>query len=193
MNFNKQAMAALVISASLGWGTQAVLGQVAPGGAPSGPTPPGGMGPGAPQPDPNFPRPMQPTIPGQPAPGLPGQTQPIPGQPGTIPERIQPPDAGSQRDRSANVSPDDVRKAQQALRANGHNPGTASGVMDSQTQQALRDFQKANNLPVTGVLDQQTAQKLGVTGGSGSMTRPDQPKSLPPSNRTPSTGTDTMK
>jgi peptidoglycan hydrolase-like protein with peptidoglycan-binding domain len=55
--------------------------------------------------------------------------------------------------------------------------------MDGKTQQALRDFQKANKLPVTGVLDAQTAAKLGVTldlnkggaipqrGQSGSMPR----------------------
>jgi peptidoglycan hydrolase-like protein with peptidoglycan-binding domain len=87
-----------------------------------------------------------------------------------------------------------VRKAQQALMANGHNPGSTSGVMDSNTQQALREFQKANKLPVTGVLDQQTAQKLGITVGSGSTARPDQQKAVPPeTNRTPSTGTDAMK
>lgn len=34
--------------------------------------------------------------------------------------------------------------------------------MDAQTQQALRDFQKANDLPATGVLDEKTANKLGV-------------------------------
>jgi peptidoglycan hydrolase-like protein with peptidoglycan-binding domain len=39
--------------------------------------------------------------------------------------------------------------------------------MDAQTQQALRDFQKANDLTATGVLDQQTAGKLGVQLGAG--------------------------
>jgi hypothetical protein len=193
MNLRKQTMAALILSGSLGLGAQGVYGQTVPGGAPSGPMAPGGTGPGAPQPDPNFPRQVQPTIPGQPAPGIPGQTQPIPGQPGTIPERIQPPDAGSQRDRSATASPDDIKKAQEALTANGHNLGSANGVMDAKTQQALRDFQRANKFSVTGVLDQQTAQKLGITLGSGSTGRPGQENALPQTNRTPTTGAGSMK
>ena len=60
------------------------------------------------------------------------------------------------------VSSDDVKKAQTALKAKGLNPG-ADGQMDAKPQQALRDFQKANNLPVTGVLDDKTAEKLGVS------------------------------
>jgi peptidoglycan hydrolase-like protein with peptidoglycan-binding domain len=70
----------------------------------------------------------------------------------------------------ASASPDDVKKAKEALKAQGHNPGNIDGNMDSRTQQALRDFQQANKLPVTGVLDQQTAAKLGVTLNSDSST-----------------------
>jgi carboxyl-terminal processing protease len=70
----------------------------------------------------------------------------------------------------ASASPEDVKRAKEALRAQGHNPGSIDGNMDSRTQQALRDFQRANKLPVTGVLDQQTAAKLGVTVNSGSST-----------------------
>ncbi len=125
-------------------------------------------GQGVPQPGPGTPREMQPTIPGQPAPGLP-QTQPFPGQPGTIPEQMEPPpDAGSQR---MVVSPDNIKRAQQALKAHGLNPGT-SGRMDEKTQQALRDFQKANSLPATGVLDKKTAEKLGVTTNERSDSTP---------------------
>jgi peptidoglycan hydrolase-like protein with peptidoglycan-binding domain len=61
------------------------------------------------------------------------------------------------------VSPDHIRSAQEALKARGHNPGSVNGKMDEKTQQALRDFQKANNLPATGVLDEKTAEQLGVT------------------------------
>lgn len=193
MNLKNRTVTALIVSSSLGFGAQALLAQTVPGGAPSGPMAP--RGPVAPQPDPTFPQQTQPTIPGQPAPGLPRQTEPVPGQQGTIPERMQPPDAGGQRDHTANVSSDDIRKAQEALTANGHNLGTASGVMDNKTQQALRDFQKANKLPVTGVLDQQTAQKLGIALGSGpgSSAQPGQHDSVPKTNRAPSNGTGTMK
>jgi peptidoglycan hydrolase-like protein with peptidoglycan-binding domain len=63
----------------------------------------------------------------------------------------------------AAVSGEDIKKAKEALRAKGLNPGPIDGSMDGKTQQALRDFQKANKLPVTGALDAQTAAKLGVT------------------------------
>jgi peptidoglycan hydrolase-like protein with peptidoglycan-binding domain len=35
--------------------------------------------------------------------------------------------------------------------------------MHAKTQEALREFQKANDLPATGVLDKKTADKLGIT------------------------------
>ena len=155
MKQKRHMLAAVLLSGSVGVGAQSLFAQGTPEGGPSGPASPGQT---VPQPGPSMPREVQPTIPGQPAPGLP-QTQPLPGQPGTIPEQIQPPDAGSQR---MVVSPENVKSAQQALKQRGLNPGT-DGKMDEQTQQALRDFQKANDLPATGVLDQKTAQKLGVT------------------------------
>jgi peptidoglycan hydrolase-like protein with peptidoglycan-binding domain len=58
---------------------------------------------------------------------------------------------------------------QQALKAKGFDPGKIDGVMSSQTQEALRKFQKANGLQVTGTVDAQTAKALGVsTSASGS-------------------------
>lgn len=64
------------------------------------------------------------------------------------------------------ISSAEIKKAQEALKAKGHNP-SLEGKMDAQTQQALRDFQKANDLPATGVLDEKTASKLGVVIDSG--------------------------
>src|SRR6266403_5732924 len=91
----------------------------------------------------------------------PGQTEPTPGQSGTIPERVQRPDVGDPG--MAGVTADNIKQAKEALKAKGLNPGPMDGVLDGKTQQALRDFQKANKLPVTGDLDPQTAEKLGVT------------------------------
>jgi peptidoglycan hydrolase-like protein with peptidoglycan-binding domain len=65
------------------------------------------------------------------------------------------------------ISSTEIKKAQEALKAQGHNPGM-DGKMDAQTQQALIDFQKANDLPATGVLDDKTASKLGVKTDNGS-------------------------
>ena len=85
-----------------------------------------------------------------------------------IPERVQPPSSGMQSQGMSSMSADDIKKAKEALKAKGLNPGPIDGTPDSKTQQALREFQQANKIPVTGTLDQQTAEKLGVTiGGSG--------------------------
>src|SRR5262245_9242164 len=170
-----------LLSASIALGAQSIPAQNVPGGA-TGPTDP--RGPIVPQPNPNMPRETQPTIPGQPAPGVP-QPDRIPGQPGTIPERVQRPNSG---DQNMMVTSADIKKAQDALRAKGLNPGT-DGTMDAKTQQALREFQKSNNLPATGVLDEKTAEKLGVSKSkspsiperAGSSTKPD--SSLPKSDK----------
>jgi peptidoglycan hydrolase-like protein with peptidoglycan-binding domain len=152
MKRKKQMLTAVILSGSVGLGANSLFAQGAPGSGQPGPTGP-------------QPRQTQPTIPGQPAPGLP-QTEPMPGKPGTIPERVERPSAG---DKGMVVSSDDIKKAKEALKAKGLNPGPIDGTLDSKTQQALRDFQKANKLPVTGVLDAQTAEKLGVSTGKGSI------------------------
>lgn len=158
MNQKHRMIGAALLSASVGLGAQAVFAQsTVPGGA---------VGPNDPL-GPSVPRQTQPTIPGQPAPGIP-QTRPLPGGPGTIPERAQPPSS----DRNMAVTSDDIKKAQEALKAKGLNPGS-DGRMDIKTQQALRDFQKANDLPVTGVLDQKTAEKLGVNQNNDMKSMPE--------------------
>ena len=58
--------------------------------------------------------------------------------------------------------PDHVRAVQRALNDRGYNVGSVDGVWGPSTEQALRHFQQANNLPVTGTLDQRTSAALGV-------------------------------
>ena len=60
-----------------------------------------------------------------------------------------------------------IAEVQQALKAKGFDPGTTDGTMGAQTQEALRKFQKANGLPVTGNIDSQTAKALGVSTSAG--------------------------
>jgi len=146
MKRKKQILTAMILSSSVGLGASSLFAQGAPGSGPQ-------------------PRPTQPTIPSQPAPGVP-QSEPMPGKPGTIPERVERPSAG---DKGMVVSSDDIKKAKEALKAKGLNPGPIDGTLDSKTQQALRDFQKTNKLPVTGVLDAQTAEKLGIGMEKGAM------------------------
>ena len=100
----------------------------------------------------------QPTI-WQVAQALPGP-EPLPGQRGTIPERMPSPNDSSQQEMV--ISSEEIRRAQEALKGKGFDPGAISGRMHARTQQALREFQTANDLPATGVLDQKTADKLGI-------------------------------
>jgi hypothetical protein len=136
MKRKKQIFTAVFLSGTVGLGAHAVLAQLIPG--------PAVPGPGR----------------DLPAPGLP-QREPLPGQPGTIPERIQPPGADTPQEMV--ISAEEIKRAQEALKAKGHDPGAISGRMHAKTQEALREFQKANNLTPTGVLDKKTADKLGVT------------------------------
>jgi len=55
----------------------------------------------------------------------------------------------------------EVMEVQQALKDLGYNPGEINGMMSSDTQRALRQFQTSNNLPVTGVIDKRTQIALG--------------------------------
>jgi peptidoglycan hydrolase-like protein with peptidoglycan-binding domain len=58
---------------------------------------------------------------------------------------------------------DDINKVQQTLLDKGHYRGKIDGVVGLRTRASIRAYQKAENLPVTGQLDHQTAGKLGVT------------------------------
>ena len=59
--------------------------------------------------------------------------------------------------------PTDVNKIQETLRDRGHYRGKIDGVFGLRTRASIRGFQKAENLPVTGHLDAQTAGRLGVS------------------------------
>lgn len=63
-----------------------------------------------------------------------------------------------------------ITQVQQALKSKGYDPGTTDGVMGTQTQEALRKFQKANGLPVTGMVDSQTAKALGISSSASGAT-----------------------
>lgn len=69
-------------------------------------------------------------------------------------------------------SREDVRSVQEALKGKGHNPGPIDGVIGPRTQQALRAFQRAQNIQTSGQLDSSTASALGVTLSSGSSSTP---------------------
>ena len=79
------------------------------------------------------------------------------------------PQAGTVRMGAGQSSMKGVKQAQQALKDKGHDPGPIDGVMGSRTKEAIKSFQSASNLQVTGTLDAETSQKLGISPGSGAM------------------------
>src|SRR6266850_4710335 len=60
----------------------------------------------------------------------------------------------------------DIRQAQTALKEKGHDPGPIDGVHGPRTSAALRSYQKAENIKVTGRLDSDTKARL--LGGQAS-------------------------
>lgn len=53
-----------------------------------------------------------------------------------------------------------IKSAQQMLKGLGFDPGREDGYFSKQTEQAVKAFQQANKLPVTGKIDKQTAESL---------------------------------
>ena len=64
--------------------------------------------------------------------------------------------------RVSNLEKEKKKAIEQALQDKGFEPGSVDGVIDSQTQSAISKFQRDNNLPATGTVDEQTAKQLGV-------------------------------
>ena len=56
----------------------------------------------------------------------------------------------------------DVKKVQETLHDKGFYKGPVDGIMGHQTRAAIREYQEAENLPITGHLDAKTSEKLGV-------------------------------
>lgn len=69
------------------------------------------------------------------------------------------------------MPPPVVRDAQRALARIGYNPGPANGLMGQDTMDALRAFQRSNDLPETGQLDARTRRALADGSGSGGGAR----------------------
>jgi peptidoglycan hydrolase-like protein with peptidoglycan-binding domain len=79
--------------------------------------------------------------------------------------------AGEQRpEQQKLLSKGQIEKIQERLKAEGVDPGPVNGVMNPQTQAALRLYQEKEGLPVSGSADEATLRKLQIpvgTGGAG--------------------------
>jgi lipid-binding SYLF domain-containing protein len=62
----------------------------------------------------------------------------------------------------ASMRPDDIKQAQRTLNDKGFDVGPADGIIGARTRAGIRSYQKAQRLPVTGRLDKETAERLGV-------------------------------
>ncbi len=60
------------------------------------------------------------------------------------------------------MRPDDIKQVQKTLNDKGFDVGPADGIMGARTRAGIRSYQKAENMPVTGRLDKETAERLGV-------------------------------
>jgi peptidoglycan hydrolase-like protein with peptidoglycan-binding domain len=66
---------------------------------------------------------------------------------------------------------DDIRLAQEALKAKGFDPGPIDGKMGPHTRTAIEQFQQKENIKVTGRLDSETKDRLnGAAAASPSTT-----------------------
>lgn len=64
---------------------------------------------------------------------------------------------------------DEVRRIQQKLKSMGYYTGSVDGIYGTQTQSAVKKFQRDNGLTVDGIAGPKTLSYLGITsGGSGS-------------------------
>jgi peptidoglycan hydrolase-like protein with peptidoglycan-binding domain len=70
----------------------------------------------------------------------------------------------------AQLSRDDIMRAQQALDQKGFHAGRADGILGPRTKQALSMFQQQQKLQQTGQLDNRTLSALGVSQGPVSTT-----------------------
>jgi len=60
------------------------------------------------------------------------------------------------------MSSDDVWQLEQALADSGYDPGPVDGVVDDQTRAAIGEFQADHELMVTGIVDAETGELLGI-------------------------------
>ena len=74
-------------------------------------------------------------------------------------------------DPNPGYSAETIKSVQETLNARGFKPGPASGRMTAQTQNAVRQFQKSENLEETGRLNPGTLGALGVLTGEPPYTQ----------------------
>lgn len=82
------------------------------------------------------------------------------------------PGTGAQTGAPAPADIETMREVEQQLKVAGFDPGSIDGLMDQNTEQALRQYQQSRGFRVTGRLDDATRGSLllgpGTSSGAGS-------------------------
>jgi peptidoglycan hydrolase-like protein with peptidoglycan-binding domain len=61
------------------------------------------------------------------------------------------------------LTKDQIRLAQERLKAEGFDPGPVNGELTPQTETALRQYQEKQSIPVSGSLDETTLRELQLS------------------------------
>jgi hypothetical protein len=56
----------------------------------------------------------------------------------------------------------DAMQVEEALAQRGYDPGAVDGLIDDNSRAAIREFQDDHQLAVTGIIDPETGERLGV-------------------------------
>jgi len=97
---------------------------------------------------------------------------------------MQPP-AGADNFWSRNISQEDVRQAQQQLKAQGLYNGPVDGLVGPNMQRALARYQQQNGVRQTGTLDEQTVARLNTNTGPVVGANTPSAGTAPPAGMTP--------
>ena len=65
------------------------------------------------------------------------------------------------------LTKEQIQQVQERLKAEGVDPGPVDGVMNPQTEAALRQFQQKRGIPTSGAADEATLRELQITIGPG--------------------------
>ena len=60
------------------------------------------------------------------------------------------------------MSRSETMALEEALAANGYDPGRVDGIIDGQTRAAIEAFQRDHRLVATGIIDPNTGELLGI-------------------------------
>jgi peptidoglycan hydrolase-like protein with peptidoglycan-binding domain len=78
---------------------------------------------------------------------------------------------GTHQRGTSELSKNDMQKVEEALHAKGYQVGKIDGTADNDARKAIRSFQQDSGLPITGMVDQRTADRLGVRFSNRSQDR----------------------